>query len=96
MKRVRAAGYTSPHGCLNYNPREQIPAILKAMKIATYNVNGINGRLPVLLQWLNDSRPDIACLQELKAPQDKFPAAALSKIGYSAIWHGQSQWNGVC
>lgn len=80
---------------LNYNPRGQIPTVGKTMKIATYNVNGINGRLPVLLQWLNDSRPDIACLQELKAPQDKFPAAALRKIGYSAIWHGQSQWNGV-
>ena len=43
------------------------------MKIATYNVNGVNGRLPVLLRWLAESMPDIVCLQELKAPQEKFP-----------------------
>jgi exodeoxyribonuclease-3 len=43
------------------------------MKIATYNVNGVNGRLPVLLRWLAQSRPDIVCMQELKAPQEKFP-----------------------
>src|SRR5204863_248023 len=47
------------------------------MKIATYNVNGVNGRLPVLLRWLAQSRPDIVCLQELKAPQEKFPQAAI-------------------
>ena len=45
------------------------------MKIATYNVNGVNGRLPVLLRWLNESKPDIVCLQELKAPNEKFPVA---------------------
>ena len=65
------------------------------MKIATYNVNGINGRLPVLVRWLKQSSPDIACLQELKAPDESFPAAALRDIGYEAIWHGQSRWNGV-
>lgn len=65
------------------------------MKIATYNVNGINGRLPVLLRWLEQCTPDIVCLQELKAPDDAFPAEALRKIGYEAIWHGQSRWNGV-
>ncbi|MGA7323156.1 MAG: exodeoxyribonuclease III [Rhodomicrobium sp.] len=65
------------------------------MKIATFNVNGINGRLPVLLRWLEVSRPDIVCLQELKAPQEKFPRAALEKAGYGAIWHGQKSWNGV-
>lgn len=65
------------------------------MKIATYNVNGINGRLPVLLQWLAEAKPDIVCLQELKAPQDKFPEAALAKAGYGAVWAGQKQWNGV-
>lgn len=65
------------------------------MKIATYNVNGVNGRLPVLLRWLEQSRPDIVCLQELKAPQEKFPEAALLDAGYSAIWHGQKSWNGV-
>jgi len=65
------------------------------MKIATYNVNGVNGRLPVLLRWLAQSRPDIVCLQELKAPQEKFPEAAIRDAGYGAIWHGQKSWNGV-
>ncbi|MEN3748137.1 exodeoxyribonuclease III [Sphingomonas sp. HF-S3] len=65
------------------------------MKIATYNVNGINGRLPVLLRWLDEAAPDIVCLQELKAPQDRFPQAAIEAAGYGAIWHGQSRWNGV-
>ena len=65
------------------------------MKIATYNVNGINGRLPVLLRWLHEAEPDIVCLQELKAPDEKFPQAALKKLGYHAIWHGQKAWNGV-
>ena len=65
------------------------------MKIATYNVNGVNGRLPVLLQWLKESAPDVACLQELKAPQEKFPEQAILDAGYEAIWHGQKSWNGV-
>jgi exodeoxyribonuclease-3 len=65
------------------------------MKIATYNVNGVNGRLPVLLRWLEESNPDIVCLQELKAPQEKFPEAAIKAAGYDAIWHGQKSWNGV-
>ncbi|QSR19392.1 exodeoxyribonuclease III [Novosphingobium sp. KA1] len=65
------------------------------MKIATYNVNGVNGRLPVLLRWLELAEPDIVCLQELKAPQDRFPDAAITAAGYRAIWHGQSRWNGV-
>ena len=65
------------------------------MKIATFNVNSVNARLPVLLRWLSESRPDVACLQELKAPQDKFPHAVLRDAGYHAIWHGQKAWNGV-
>lgn len=65
------------------------------MKIATYNVNGVNGRLPVLLRWLKETQPDVACLQELKAPQEKFPEEAIKDAGYSAIWHGQKSWNGV-
>lgn len=65
------------------------------MKVATYNVNGINGRLPVLLRWLDEERPDIVCLQELKAPQDKFPEAPIAELGYQATWHGQKSWNGV-
>jgi exodeoxyribonuclease-3 len=65
------------------------------MKIATYNVNGVNGRLPVLLRWLQETAPDVACLQELKAPQEKFPEEAIREAGYTAIWHGQKSWNGV-
>jgi len=65
------------------------------MKIATFNVNGINGRLAVLLRWLAEAKPDVVCLQELKAPQEKFPAAELLKAGYGAIWLGQKSWNGV-
>lgn len=65
------------------------------MRIATYNVNGVNGRLPVLLQWLRETAPDVVCLQELKAPQEKFPEDAIKELGYNAIWHGQKSWNGV-
>ncbi|MDQ6813956.1 MAG: exodeoxyribonuclease III [Bacteroidota bacterium] len=65
------------------------------MKIATYNVNGVNGRLPVLLKWLDEAAPDVVCLQELKAPQEKFPEKAILDMGYHAIWHGQKSWNGV-
>jgi exodeoxyribonuclease-3 len=65
------------------------------MKIATYNVNGVNGRLPVLLHWLAQSQPQIACLQELKAPDEKFPIDAIRDAGYEAVWHGQKSWNGV-
>lgn len=65
------------------------------MRIATYNVNGINARLPVLLRWLQETRPDVVCLQELKAPQEKFPEKAIQDIGYHAVWKGQKSWNGV-
>lgn len=65
------------------------------MKIATYNVNGINARLPVLQRWLAESKPDIACLQELKAEGEKFPEAAIRETGYGLIWHGQKSFNGV-
>ena len=65
------------------------------MKIATYNVNGINGRLPVLLRWLKETQPDVVCLQELKAPQEKFPVEAINDAGYAAVWLGQKSWNGV-
>jgi exodeoxyribonuclease-3 len=65
------------------------------VKIATYNVNGINGRLPVLLRWLEERAPDIACLQELKTSDEKFPALAIEGAGYGAIWHGQKSYNGV-
>jgi exodeoxyribonuclease-3 len=65
------------------------------MRIATYNVNGVNGRLEVLLRWLGEARPDIVTLQELKAPHERFPAEAITAAGYEAIWHGQKSWNGV-
>ncbi|HVF93534.1 MAG TPA: exodeoxyribonuclease III [Sphingomonas sp.] len=65
------------------------------MRIATYNVNGVNGRLAVLLRWLEETRPDIVCLQELKAPSEKFPEAAIRDLGYDAVWQGQKSWNGV-
>lgn len=65
------------------------------MKVATYNVNGVNGRLPVLLRWLAESQPDVVCLQELKAPDEKFPEQAIKDAGYNAIWYGQKSWNGV-
>jgi exodeoxyribonuclease-3 len=65
------------------------------MKIATYNVNSINARMPILLRWLEETQPDVVCLQELKAPQEKFPEQAIRDAGYDAIWHGQKSWNGV-
>lgn len=65
------------------------------MKIATYNVNGVNGRLDVLLRWLDEASPDVVCLQELKAPDSKFPVRAIEAAGYGAVWHGQKSWNGV-
>lgn len=65
------------------------------MKIASYNVNGVNGRLDVLLRWLNEALPDVVCLQELKAPDNRFPIKEIEKAGYGAIWHGQKSWNGV-
>ncbi|UOE52485.1 exodeoxyribonuclease III [Mucilaginibacter sp. SMC90] len=65
------------------------------MKIATYNINGINGRIENLLRWLAEARPDVVCLQELKCEDHKFPERALLDAGYHAIWQGQKSWNGV-
>ncbi|HKO89255.1 MAG TPA: exodeoxyribonuclease III, partial [Burkholderiales bacterium] len=65
------------------------------MKIATFNVNGINGRIARLCEWLDESEPDIVCLQELKTSQEKFPEAALAQRGYEALWVGQKSYNGV-
>jgi exonuclease III len=59
------------------------------MKIATYNINGINGRLEILLRWLSETDPDIVCLQELKRENHKFPEHQLKEAGYNAIWQGQ-------
>ena len=66
-----------------------------AMKIATYNVNGIKARLPRLLEWLAEQAPDIACLQELKSSDETFPEADIRAAGYGAVWHGQKGFNGV-
>jgi exodeoxyribonuclease III len=58
------------------------------VRIATFNVNGVNGRLSVLQRWLSEATPDVVCLQELKAPQDKLPERAIREAGYRAVWHG--------
>ena len=65
------------------------------VRIATYNVNGVNGRLPRLLDWLAETAPDIVCLQELKTDDSKFPARAIEGAGYGAVWHGQRAHHGV-
>ena len=70
-------------------------AFATAVKIATYNVNGVNGRLPRLLDWLTETSPDIVCLQELKTDDSKFPVKAINDAGYGAIWHGQRSHHGV-
>lgn len=65
------------------------------MKIATFNVNGIRSHLTHLLEWLGREAPNVACLQELKAPDDSFPALEIRAAGYESVWHGQKSWNGV-
>jgi exodeoxyribonuclease-3 len=65
------------------------------LRIASYNINGINSRLPVLTRWLEQFQPDIAALQELKCTDESFPRSAIEALGYSALWHGQRSWNGV-
>ena len=65
------------------------------MKVATFNVNGITSRLPRVLEWLEEARPDIACLQELKTSDETFPRLEIEAAGYQAVWHGQKGFNGV-
>ena len=65
------------------------------MRIASYNINGINSRIPVLTRWLEQFQPDIATLQELKCSDEAFPVSAIEALGYSALSHGQRSWNGV-
>ena len=65
------------------------------MKIATFNINNINRRLPNLLRWLRSAKPDVVCLQELKSADADFPIDAINKAGYGAVWRGQKTWNGV-
>ncbi len=66
-----------------------------SMKIATFNINDVNKRLPNLLAWLVEARPDVVCLQELKSTDEAFPTEAIRYVGYCAAWHGQHLWNGV-
>ena len=65
------------------------------MKVATYNVNGVNGRLTRILDWLRETGPDVVCLQEIKTDDTKFPALAFEAAGYGAVWHGQRAHHGV-
>ena len=65
------------------------------MKIATFNINGVKARLPRLKEWLAETQPDVACLQEIKSPDENFPGHEFEDIGYHAIWHGQKSFNGV-
>ena len=65
------------------------------MKIATFNINGITARLPRLIEWLHETQPDIACLQELKSRSESFPSAAIESCGYGVLYHGQKGFNGV-
>ncbi len=68
---------------------------INSMKIATFNINGINRRLPNLLAWLAAAKPDVVCLQELKATDRQFPGTAIADAGYGAVFVGQAAWNGV-
>lgn len=65
------------------------------MRIATFNINGIKARLPRLVEWLEETRPDVACLQEIKTQDEGFPIGDIEAAGYGAIWHGQKGFNGV-
>ncbi|WP_374410107.1 exodeoxyribonuclease III [Novosphingobium colocasiae] len=65
------------------------------MKIASFNINGVKARLPRLLEWLEETRPAVACLQEIKSQDEGFPIAEFEKLGYKGIWHGQKGFNGV-
>ncbi len=67
----------------------------RRLRIASYNINGINARLHVLTRWLEEFQPDVVGLQELKCTDEAFPIEAIEALGYSAIWHGQKSWNGV-
>jgi exodeoxyribonuclease III len=65
------------------------------MRIATWNVNSINARLDTALRWFEEAKPDVACLQELKCIDEKFPAEAFERLGYNIALHGQKTYNGV-
>src|SRR4026207_480454 len=65
------------------------------MKVASFNINNVNKRLPNLLRWLRAAKPDVVSLQELKSTDDGFPIVAIEKAGYGAVWRGQKTWSGV-
>src|SRR5437868_13506992 len=68
---------------------------MRRLRIASYNINGINSRLHVLTRWLEEFQPDVVGLQELKCTDEAFPAQAIDALGYAAICHGQRSWNGI-
>src|SRR5471030_1579906 len=76
-------------------PRHPPDVFSQGMKVATFNINNINRRLPNLLRWLRTAKPDVVCLQELKSTDADFPLGAMEKAGYGAVWRGQRTWNGV-
>lgn len=76
-------------------PRAAKPKAKATLKVATFNINGVNTRLANLLEWLGREAPDVVCLQELKAADKQFPLAAVRDAGYGAIWRGEPLWNGV-
>jgi exodeoxyribonuclease-3 len=78
----------------NFRNLRNVPPIA-GMKIATFNINNINRRLPNLLDWLKRARPDVVCLQELKCSDKEFPKVPINKAGYDAVWHAEKSWNGV-
>jgi exodeoxyribonuclease-3 len=65
------------------------------MRIATWNVNSINARLETVLRWFHEANPDVACLQEIKCVDEKFPREAFESLGYNVATHGQKSYNGV-
>lgn len=69
--------------------------MVRAVLIATWNVNSLNARLPRVIEWLDEVRPDVLCLQETKLADDKFPSMAFGALGYGAVHHGEGRWNGV-
>src|SRR3984893_19573392 len=82
-----------------HDPKKWEPVFRKdhaqTMKVATFNINNINRRLPNLVRWLRAAKPDIVSLQELKSSDEDFPVSAINKAGYGAVWRGQKAWNGV-
>jgi len=63
--------------------------------VATWNVNSVKARLPRLLEWLDEAKPDVLCLQEIKTTTALFPEAEVNELGYEVAAHGDGRWNGV-